>query len=37
MKKKKVAKKPEPAGHPKRVPIDPIPFKTWKIKSCRRI
>jgi hypothetical protein len=21
------------AGHPKRVPIDPIPFKTWKIKK----
>src|SRR5258708_29805695 len=20
-------------GHPKRVPIDPIPFKTWKIKK----
>ena len=32
MKKKKVAKKQEPA-HPKRVPIDPIPFKTWKIKK----
>ncbi len=23
----------EEGGHPKRVPIDPIPFKTWKIKK----
>ena len=23
----------ETGGHPKRVPIDPIPFKTWKIKK----
>jgi hypothetical protein len=32
--KKKPEKKKEPAAaHPKRVPIDPIPFKTWKIKK----
>jgi len=32
--KKKAEKKKEPAAaHPKRVPIDPIPFKTWKIKK----
>jgi len=30
---KKRAKKSEPHGKPKRVPIDPIPFKTWKIKK----
>jgi hypothetical protein len=33
MKKKKAAKKSEPGGHPKRVPIDPIPYNTWKIKK----
>ncbi len=33
MSKKKGAKKSEPDGKPKRVPIDPIPFKTWKIKK----
>jgi len=33
MSKKKAAKKSEPDGKPKRVPIDPIPFKTWKIKK----
>ena len=34
MKKKKVAEKKESAVvHPKRVPIDPIPFMTWKIKK----
>ena len=33
MKKKSEAKKKKPAAHPKRVPIDPIPFKTWKIKK----
>ena len=33
MKDKKRAKKSEPDGKPKRVPIDPIPFKTWKIKK----
>ncbi len=31
MRKKKAAKKAD--GKPKRVPIDPIPFKTWKIKK----
>ncbi|MGB8412672.1 MAG: phage protein Gp27 family protein [Candidatus Binatus sp.] len=33
MSKKQGAKKSEPDGKPKRVPIDPIPFKTWKIKK----
>ncbi|MGD0117613.1 MAG: phage protein Gp27 family protein [Candidatus Binatus sp.] len=33
MKKKQDEKKSEAGGHPKRVPIDPIPFKTWKIKK----
>jgi hypothetical protein len=32
IKKKSDAKKKKPA-HPKRVPIDPVPFKTWKIKK----
>jgi hypothetical protein len=26
-------KKEEAEGHPRRVPIDPIPYKTWKIKK----
>ena len=33
MRQKKVAKKSRRGGNPKRVPIDPIPFKTWKIKK----
>lgn len=34
MRKEKLAKQTEPNGKlPKRVPIDPIPFITWKIKK----
>ena len=33
MGEKKRAKKSGAGGKPKRVPIDPIPFKTWKIKK----
>ena len=36
MKKAKVAKQKEPAGHPKRVPYQPKPPKTWKIKRMPR-
>jgi hypothetical protein len=37
MKKKKVAKKKEPAAaHPKRVPFHGVPAKTWKIKRMPR-
>jgi hypothetical protein len=30
---KEAAQPSAPSGKPKRVPIDPIPFKTWKIKK----
>jgi Protein of unknown function (DUF3486) len=34
--KKKGAKKKQPARHPKRVPYQPLPPKTWKIKRMPR-
>jgi hypothetical protein len=36
MRKKKVANKTAPDGHPKRVPYRPLPPKTWKIKRMPR-